>query len=132
MKLIAGIIPNEYPTKVRHWEWTFDHKPNGYAIVKSRNDYTLVRIVGVTETEEPKLITGGHKVRQAVLSVPTKLLEMAEPKTNAEKFKYSIDDMLGMNPIEEFDKINPFKEHQEEVYRETHQAMVDNGCIEEE
>lgn len=93
MKLIAGIIPNEYPTKVRHWEWTFDHKPQGYAIVKSRNDYTLVRIVGVTETEEPKLITNGHKVRKAVLSIPKGLLELAQEETiePAKRFLNEVD-----------------------------------------
>lgn len=107
MKLIAGVLNNT--ALVRYWSWEFGHEPKcgNYAIVENLKDYALVKIVGIVETDTPKLITNGHKVKRAVLSVPTSLLELAdcEQIEPAQKFLQETDlKMYQYNEIEDFFK----------------------------
>lgn len=93
MKLIAGKIKCDPFDKVRFWAWGFDHEPKGYAIVENLDDYALVKIIGTVETDYPNELTGHRKLKRAVLSVPTKLLEMAESEQiePAKRFLNEVD-----------------------------------------
>lgn len=75
MKLIAGKL-NSGTTNFWNIPENAVYEIGDYAIVQNKNDYDLVKIVGIVETNEKysKIITGVEVSKSVVNIIPRKLI----------------------------------------------------------